>query len=261
MKKISTLFISMVLFLQFSKAQNYAMDFTMNDCNGVSHNCFATLDSAKVIIMEFFMDCSPCVVAGHEIEAMQSDLAVLYPDLIEFYQMAYINDFGCTNVLDWYNLNGFSSFPFDSGEALVNYYGGFGMPSIVVVGGKTHDVLYNQLGYTPGDSADIANAITDYFIANYTSVNEIPADVNGVNVYPNPADNHFNIQLNLNKPGTVSMQLLTLSGKTVAPLINEKMKAGPVLKTFSTETFAPGLYLLVTTVNGNSSYRKVDISH
>jgi hypothetical protein len=258
MKKIFALVFTVLIFIQISKAQQTAMDFTMNDCNGQMHNCFTTLDSGDVIILEFFMTCNMCVTAGKQVEAMKDQLDLQYPGKIKFYQMGYTNSYTCTAVLNWVNTNNFSSVPFDSGAALVAYYGGFGMPTLAVVAGSTHEVLYTTVGYTNGDTADIASAIHDFFSS--TGMSEITADVNAVNVFPNPAISQFNVQLNLKQATEVTMDLFALNGEKVSELANEKMNAGVVLKTFNTASFRPGLYFVKTTVNGNSSFSKVNIS-
>ncbi|HYV92387.1 MAG TPA: T9SS type A sorting domain-containing protein [Chitinophagales bacterium] len=259
MKQIFTFVFTVLIFLQISKAQTTAMDFTMNDCNGVMHNCFTTLDSGKVIIIEFFMTCNMCINAGHQVEAMKAQLDAQYPGMIDFYQMGYTNSYSCASVTSWINANGFNSVPFDSGAALVAYYGGFGMPTLAVIAGSDHQVLYTDVGYTNGDTADIATAIHSFF--NSTAVNELPEDVTTSNVFPNPATTQFNVQLDLKQAADVTIELFALNGEKVSVLANEKMNAGLVQKTFSASSFAPGLYFVKTTVNGNSSFSKVNISH
>ena len=47
-------------------AQTTALDFTLPDCDGVSHHLFDELDQGKVVILEFAMipSCQPCISAG-----------------------------------------------------------------------------------------------------------------------------------------------------------------------------------------------------
>ncbi|MBX7109614.1 MAG: T9SS type A sorting domain-containing protein [Chitinophagales bacterium] len=259
MKPLFTLVFTLLMSFQISKAQQTAMDFTMNDCNGVMHNCFTTLDAGDVIIMEFFMTCNMCITAGKEVEAMKEQLDVQYPGKIHFYQMGYTNSYSCTTVENWINNNGFNSVPFDSGAALVAYYGGFGMPTLAVVAGSSHEVLYTTVGYSSGDTADIATSIHGFF--NTTVVNELPAVEGALTIFPNPVNTQFNVQFNLKEAAEVSIELFTLHGDKVSMLSTEKMKAGFVQKAFAASSFAPGLYLVKTTINGNSSFNKLNISH
>ncbi len=258
MKKIFAFGFSLLVFIQVSKAQQYAMDFTMSDCNGTVHNCFNTLDSGNVIIMEFFMTCNACIDAGHEVEGMMADLDPLFPGKIKFYQMGYTNSYSCATVMNFINTNGFNSVPFDSGAALVAYYGGFGMPTLAVIGGSNHKVLYTGVGYSSGDTAGMATEIKAFF--NSTAVNELPDIASAVNVFPNPATTQFDFQMNLQKAADVKIELLAVNGGSTAILSDEKMNPGFIRKTFSTANYSPGLYLLKTTVDGNSFYKKVSIS-
>src|SRR5262249_10014586 len=65
---LSCLCAWLLLQTTFTKAQTTAMDFYMDDCNGSMHHLYSELDPDNVIIMEFFMTCSSCVTAGHQIE-------------------------------------------------------------------------------------------------------------------------------------------------------------------------------------------------
>jgi hypothetical protein len=133
------------------------------------------------------------------------------------------------------------------------------MPTLAVIAGSDHQVLFTDVGYTNGDTADMATAIHGFF--NSTAVNELPAEVSTLNVFPNPATTQFNLQLNLKQAADVTIELFALNGEKVSVLVNEKMNAGLVQKPFSATAFAPGLYFVKTTVNGTSSFSKVNISH
>ncbi len=161
-----------------------------------------------VVVMEFFMTCNSCITGGHEVEEMIAELNVQYPDKVKFYQMAYTNSYTCTSILDFVNDNGFNSVPFDSGAAIVAYYGGFGMPTFAVVGGSTHEVLYTGIGYSSGDADDMGMAIEEFFMA--TSVNEVYAGATSMNIFPNPAINTFSIEMNLKENADVEVQCLAL---------------------------------------------------
>jgi hypothetical protein len=231
----------------------------MNDCNGIMHNCFNTLDSGKVIVMEFFMTCNMCITAGNEIETMRDQLENHYPGMIQFYQLGYTNSYSCTSVLNWVNSNGFKSVPFDSGAALVAYYGGFGMPTIAVIGGVNHEVLFTDIGYTNGDTAAIAASIHDFF--NTTGLSSPVSGDKRLTIFPNPSTDRFNVQWSMEKSGLVRIELLTLRGETIAMLLDEKMEGGLSEKSFGTHSFAPGVYLLKVIVDGSATFRKLTIAH
>ena len=74
------------------------------------------------------------------------------------------------------------------------------------------------------------------------------------------ATTQFSIQLNLKQSAQVTIELYALSGEKVSVLAHEKMNAGLILKSFGATAFAPGLYFVKTTVNGNSSFSRLNIS-
>ena len=159
---------------QISMAQSPAMDFTMNDCNGNMHNLFSELDQNRVIILEFFMlNCTPCITAGHEVEPLYNQLNSQYNNHLSFYHFGYDDTYTCQQISDWVTTNGFNSTPFDSGAYQAAYYGGFGMPTIVVVAGSNHGVIYSSVGYTLGDSSFIHTSVINYFAAHPTGINPI----------------------------------------------------------------------------------------
>ncbi len=143
-----------------------ALDFSMIDCNGQFHNLYSELNSGNAIIMEFWMDgCAPCIVAGKALDSMYKELKATCGK-VRYYQTVFNDNSHCNVVLNWYNTNGFSSVPFDSGAAQVAYYGGFGMPTVAVAAGNTHQLLYlNNHGFPTGDTALVAAAIKNFCIS------------------------------------------------------------------------------------------------
>lgn len=174
-------------FIATVDAQTTAMDFTMNDCNGNMHNLYSELDQNRVVILEFFMlNCSPCIAAAHQIDPLYQQLNSTYNNHLSYYTFGYDDTYLCADISNWVSVNGFSAIPFDSGAYQVAYYGGFGMPTIVVVGGAGHDVIYNSVGYTSGDTSLIHTAIQNYFAAHPVGVDENFVESN-FSLFPNPA--------------------------------------------------------------------------
>jgi hypothetical protein len=110
---------------------------------------FSELDANKVVVMEFIMTCNSCIIAGHELEEMIASLEAEYPGQTLFYQFAFTNSYTCSTMQSFKSNNGFSSAVFDSGAAMVAYYGGFGMPTVAVVAGSNHSVLSANVGFLP----------------------------------------------------------------------------------------------------------------
>jgi len=258
MKKLLYLLFAFTVSVNVSKAQTTAMDFTKNDCDGVSHHLFAELDAGNVIIMEYIMTCNACIFAGHALEAMIADLDVQYPGKVKLYQIAYTNSYSCTTMNNFKNTNGFNSTTFDQGATLVAYYGGFGMPTIAVAAGNTHDVLFTSVGFASGDTAQVGTAIRNYFIA--LSAPELPSNVNSFTSFPNPGNDFVTVQLNLKNNASVKVQIVDLSGKLVKEFFTENMNSGVMEKKVDVSSISPGYYMLKAIVDGKDVFNKINIA-
>ena len=237
-----------------------AYDFHMDDCNGKMHHLFSELDSGNVVVMEFFMlSCSPCIVAGKSLDAMVTPLKSKYGEKVRFYQIGFTKSYTCTQIKNWVSTNGFAnSVPFDSGDVQVAYYGGMGMPTVAVVAGKAHKVLFTTMDYKPTtDTAIISADIHTFF-------NPMGIQTNGdisssVSVYPNPASNIFTLNLKLEKSGTLNLRLTNLQGQTVFETPAENLKPGVWNKAITLPELKPGTYFLNGKFGEQSFTKKVTI--
>jgi len=202
------------LFFSFAQAQpTTAMDFTMDDCNGNMRHLYGTLDSNHVVILEFFMNCPPCVAAGQEMTPMHSQLSAEFPGKVHFYEFAFNNYMTCPTITNWMANNGIVAVPFDSGAAQITYYGGFGMPTIVVAAGTQHTVLHTNMGWTPGDTAAIAAAVRNFF--NTIGIEESPALSGEMNVFPSPAKQNVQLRFELKRAASPVLRIMNPLGQTL----------------------------------------------
>jgi len=244
-------------------AQTTGMNFIIDDCNGNPHELFADLDAGKVVIIEFFMtSCGSCVVAGDKLETMKADLLVEFPGMIKSYAFGYTNSYSCATVNAWVTTNGFTSVPSDSGAAQVAYYGGFGMPTIVVLGGATtHDILGTPyIGFSTSDTTTMANDIRGFF-NGFAGIADPITSVNNVSVYPNPANNTVNISLTFATTSDLVIEVVDLTGRVVLNVTNEKSQSGSIIRTINTADIAEGNYLVRVNVGGTISHEKLAVVH
>ncbi|WP_222166888.1 hypothetical protein [Edaphocola aurantiacus] len=120
------------------------------------------LDSGYVIIHEYFMiDCRPCITAGKGLEKVVASLKAKYPGKIKYYQTVYENESTEKMAKKWVKENKFNPDAlFINGADEVAFYGGMGMPTIVVVGdGRRHKGFYKKQGYTPLENGKIIKAV------------------------------------------------------------------------------------------------------
>jgi len=227
------IFLSSTLLLATSlSAQTTALDFTANDCAGMSHSLFSELEAGNVVILEMvMMGCQPCVTAANSL------ITNVLPNMsdasrVKLYSIGFTNSITCTQMNDWKTANGFSHTVFAGMSAQTTHYGGMGMPTIAVVGGGSgHVVYYSEVGHSASDNPDILAAIETALAAS-VGIAEV-ATANEVAVYPNPVE--ATIQLN---GAYTSAQVLDAQGRVVL----ERTVTGN--KTLDATTLPTGAYTL-----------------
>ena len=249
---------------QKADAQMTAMDFTMVDCSSSpsTHNLFSDLNSGKVVIIEYFMlSCSSCPVAGQKLESMKTSLLSQYPGKVKSYAFGFNNTYTCAQVNNWVTTNSFSSIPSDSGAAQVAYYGGMGMPTIVIIGGTNHKLLGSPyIGFTTSDTTVMATDIRNFF-ASTTGINELKSNVSELNIYPNPAANEVKIRFNLTENAHTVIEIMDVTGRIVKTVLNEKMAIGSSTKIVNVSSLDNGNYIVRISTDGHMTQQKLSIIH
>jgi hypothetical protein len=263
MKTVKTLLITALLAFtaQHSNAQTTAMNYSFIDCAGNPQEIYADLDAGKALILEFFMtSCSPCVTAGGVLETMKADLLAEFPGMVKSYAFGYSNSYNCTTVNNWVNTNGFTSIPSDSGATQVAYYGGMGMPTIVILGGGvSHTVLGSPyLGFSTSDTTSMATNIRNFL--NGTGINENTNALTQLSVFPNPANQEIHVSFNLEKSANVNVEILDLTGRMLYTSLSENTSSGTVNKIITTNTIAEGSYIVRINVDGVFTQQKIQIA-
>lgn len=260
MKKLITILAFGIGVFAVTNAQvSTAQDFTMSDCNSNTQNLYSHLDNEEVVIMEFFMTCGSCITAGQRITAMLPGLNSQYPGMVNFWALAYTNSYSCATVSNWVTTNSIAAVPFDSGAAQVAYYGGFAMPTVVVVAGSSHQVIYNS-NYDggPSDTAAIHTAINNFFNSVGIENNENNIQFN---VFPNPATSNFNIELNLINSQQVLIQMVDLTGKVVREISNAELSEGSHSFFVATDDISNGVYFIRMGSTGKLNQYKISVNH
>jgi hypothetical protein len=263
--KRNIIFILLLFFGGFIKSTSAqtpatAYDFTMNDCNGQMHHLFSELDSGNVVVMEFFMlSCSPCIVAGHALDEMVVPLKKKYGEKVKFYQTGFTNSYTCTQIQSWRSTNGFNtSVPFDSGAVQVAYYGGMGMPTVVVVGGKDHKVLFSSMDFQPAsDTATISKSIHAFF--DPTGISTTYLLTSSISAFPNPASSTITLSFELEKPETFHLSILNMQGQKIADLLTTSLNRGTPHQIIELPVLENGIYFLQGDLSGNSFTKKITI--
>jgi hypothetical protein len=173
------------------QAQTTAMDFTANDCDGMSHTLFSELDAGYCVVIDLVMmncpSCGPATVAIHNnVLPNVSD-----PTRVKFYSIGYTNSITCAQMTSWRDALPLSHPVFAGMSAMTTYYGGMGMPTVIVLGGgSAHHVYYNHLGYSAGQNASITTAINSA-LNDANGLQELNATQ--VSISPNPTTDALTI--------------------------------------------------------------------
>ena len=148
----------------FPKSDVYnTLRWTIKDIlKGREYDLYGQMDSGFVIIHEYvMMSCRPCITAGKGLEKIVSSMRKLHPGRIKYFQTVFEDETDAATMKKWVKDNGFTpDAVFIKGAKEVAFYGGMGMPTILVLGGgKRHKGYYKRLGYSPRDNGVIIKAV------------------------------------------------------------------------------------------------------
>ncbi len=250
------------LLANVSKAQTTAMNFNRNDCNGVPRHLFADLNAGNAVIIEFFMtSCAPCPAAGQNLETMKANLLTQFPGKVKSYAIAFNNTYSPATVNNWVTSNGFTAIPMDSGATQVAYYGGMGMPTIVIAAGASHNLLGSPyIGFNTSDTTAMASNIRAFFNSQ-VGIKENKNSSLSLEMFPNPSDNKISLKFDLKESSEVMIEVIDLFGKKIRTLLSEKLNSGIVSKTFDISMIADGNYFIRINSKNNTTQQKLNISH
>lgn len=247
---------------QVTTAQISAMNFNRNDCNGNPRHLFADLNAGNAVIIEFFMtSCAPCPAAGQKLEAMKVNLLTQYPGKIKSYAIAFNNTYSPATVNNWVTSNGFSSIPMDSGATQVAYYGGMGMPTIIIAAGASHNLLGSPyIGFNTSDTTAMASDIRAFF-SSQVGIKENKNSTLSLEMFPNPSSQEVSIKFELKGNSDVVIEIIDIMGRNVTTLLSEKLSSGAVFKIFNISNISDGNYFIRINANSNVTQQKLTISH
>lgn len=253
---------ALMFVIMISKAQT-PMQINGLDCNSTSHDMFSELDAGKAVVVFFFMDnCSSCPPVASKIQTMVNNILVSHPNMVTGYAMPFNNSTTCTATANWVMNNNLMLYsPYDSGAVQVANYGGFGMPTVVLLGGKAPNrrVMFSTLSFTTSDTTIMRDSILALFTP--LGINDIPASVNSIDVFPNPSADNVNISIELIENSKVSIDVLDITGKQVANIYNNSKSTGIISKQFNTSLLSNGMYNIRFSVNGKVVNRKLNVAH
>ncbi len=261
MKKLLLTSLAFICAL-FSFGQT-ASNFNCNDCSAVNHDLFTELNSGKVIVIAWVMPCGACIGGGLAGYTTVQNYSVTNPGQVKFYLADDVANTTCASLTTWGNTNGMTNPDARFSDALVNMagYGAAGMPKVIVVGGTSHTVYYNQNGASVTASG-IQTAINNALAAIAAGVKENTNNTfASANVYPNPSNSSSSISLNLQRESKIKIEVQNLLGQKVSEVFNGTLPQGENTLKINTSELSNGNYF-VSFSDGNSSNQiKLIVSH
>jgi hypothetical protein len=257
-KKISFLVLISLTYFQSSIAQTVSQIAGL-DCNGKSHDLYQELDAGKVVILHFFMpNCGSCVPPAKVIQKMANGLLSKYPGQITGYAMPFNNSTTCTYASSWVSNNGLTFYaPYDSGAAQLAKYGSFGMPTVVVLGGKASNrrVMFFTASFATGDTLRMRDSIVA--LLKTADNKPLTTSVQGrLTIYPNPTSDELTIELGEKSNPTQFIEVRNLMGTIV-----KKLEMGNSSLIFSVDTseFPVGNYTITLHEMGAVSSKRFTV--
>ena len=179
-KNLLILLLSFIAFNGFS--QTTATDFTQLDCNQVSHNLFTELNAGKVVVITWVMPCYLCVDGANAGWQAAQTFATSNPGKVLYYLVDDFGDNTCSDLSAWITANnvagGSPPVRFENvGKPInMNDYGSGGMPKVVVVGGPSHYVYFNENFSLADNQPAIESAIAQGLVGGVpTSISSFQA--------------------------------------------------------------------------------------
>jgi thiol-disulfide isomerase/thioredoxin len=261
MTKSFLLSIAFMFVITLTIAQT-AMQFSGISCQGDSVDLFADLDSGKAVLLHFFMpNCGTCPPPAQKIQKMANKINSVFPGKVKGYAFPFENSYSCIVASNWVATSNVSTLytPMDSGEVQVAYYGGFGMPTVVLLGGVDHRVLFSTQSFSSSDTTILRDSILAMF-GTANSIQDLQEGVNPFSLYPNPANDNVSITFTLTETSDYSIDITDITGKQVA-VISEEKKIGVVARQISTAALPSGNYIFRIRVNEKAATQKFVISH
>jgi hypothetical protein len=133
------------------------------------------------------------------------------------------------------------------------------MPSVVLVGGSDHRVMFFTKAWVNSDTLEMRDSILS--LLGPTSLAPADESLPSFMVYPNPATDQVTVSLELAQAGNLLVEVLDLDGRQVAVILHEEQPAGAVSRQFNTSGIAAGNYILRAVANGKASQQKISIVH
>lgn len=209
-----------------------AVDFTVTDVHGNTHNLFDILDGGQYVLIDFFFTtCPPCIQYQPDINASFSTYGCGEGDVFYFSMdqgdtdaevLAYENDHN--------GMHPAVSGEDGGGNAVCAAYGISYYPTVVLIA-PNRDIVIQDIW--PPSEAQIASSFATHNISEMacsanTGIEDLAnPDFTGIaEVYPNPSADETVIAFGLKETTQVSFEVYNMLGSKVAQINKAEYQAG-----------------------------------
>lgn len=251
--------ISIVIFSSASFSQTTAMNFSGVDCNGNNVDLFTDLDAGKAVVLFFYMpNCGSCPPPAQKIQTMANNINANNPGAVKAYSFPYQNSTTCSYSATWVTSNNLSLYtPMDSGAVQVAYYGGFGMPTVVLLGGNNRDVLFTSQDFNTSDTT----VMRDLILGMLANTTELSQNQFHVELFPNPSSDLLHLSFIAPANAESFIEIIDLNGKIIQTTTLENLNEGKIEKEINVSALKNGNYFLNLHLNEQTIKQQISILH
>ena len=255
--KLTILALLLVLLLSSpSPAQTTAVDFTLNDCNGIPQNLYSMLDAGKVVVLIYEHECASCVTGALRVKNVINASYASYARI----QILYLDNGGnsCKRTSDWIANNallpGISFVYSNNGSSPY----GAGMPVIVIAAGAQHKTYLVSKSLTTATESAIDAALRLALNETTTDVNATTNAARSFLLFPNPnSAGHFTIEYASEIQQEIDVNVLDSRGITIQSLPRMTVNEGINRWTTSLPVASKGIYFLRLTSKDRVMVKKL----
>jgi hypothetical protein len=240
-KRKSLLFVIAILISSFSIAQSTATNFNCSDCNGNSHDLFTELNSGKVIVLVWVMPCISCINPSKTTYDAVQSYSVSNPGRVVFNLIDDYANTSCATLSSWGNTNAMpAAVTFSNAAINPADYGNVGMPKIVVVGGSSHSIFYNE---DNGANLDGIKPAIDKAL-EASGIDENTDMGSELIVWTDYTNKWATVVYNLSFTTNVSIDVIDITGKKIKTISFANQAAGKHETQIDIENLDSGLYFI-----------------
>lgn len=241
------------LFIKAQTPLDTAVNFSAKDITGATHRLFDDLDSGKVVLLDFFTTaCSSCREYAPEISQTYLDFGCNTGNVIVLGINYGSNNHG-VHVFDslYHAIYPSISGTQGNGNQIHADFQVVSYPTVIVI---TPDrLITNKYIWPPSHTMLDSILISHNGIFNPCTVgisDQLSETKHTIKVFPNPATDHIQIEINTSAKGNYLLQISGITGKVLTGK-TQLIDPGHSTILLNVANLSSGFYLLTVKKNGN----------